>query len=385
MTQPITTIPEITTPEALTDFCASLHQTPWIAVDTEFLRVNTYYPKLCLIQIATPEGNVALIDPLAFDDLSALWALFKDPDLVKVFHSARQDLEVLALHGCLPTPIFDTQIAALFLGYGHLAGLARVVEAELNWPMTKDQTRTDWSQRPLQPDQLRYALEDVTSLAELYPRILAQLDPEQKQALEEDFALLLDPSLYQSAPEKAGYRLKALSKLGAKNQAIALKLADWRERYAIEHDRPRRWVLGDDTLIAIAKRPPKTVQALYKVPQIKPSSVREFGDSWIALIDEVFQAPDTWPVKAPKPPPALPQEEVALTLALAWRDQVTQAYGLNTGNWVGKAELLTLLRDPTPPTLLGWRRLLLEVPLRRFFDQKSTFKWTDKGLQETLS
>ncbi|KUJ72970.1 ribonuclease D [Thiomicrospira sp. WB1] len=375
MTQPL-----ITTQAALTDFCSALTSLSWIAVDTEFLRVNTYYPKLCLIQIATPQGEVALIDPLTLHDLSPLWRIFTDPSIVKVFHSARQDMEVLVQQGCLPSPIFDTQVAAVFLGYGHLAGLARLMQEELDWTLSKDQTRTDWSQRPLQADQLRYAQEDVTSLTQLYPHVLAKLSTAQQQALNEDFEQLQDPSLYQVTPDEAGHRLKALNRLSPKSQAIALSLAAWRETYAIEHDRPRRWVLSDDTLVAIAKRPPKTVKALYKVPNIKASSVREFGETWIELIDRVFQSPKTWPEKAPKPPPVTDREQIALNLMLAFRDQVTQTYGINTGNWVGKTELLAILRHEESATLKGWRRLLLEAPLRDFFAQKADLRWCEDEL-----
>jgi len=353
--------------DTLHAFCQSIQSSPWLAIDTEFVRTDTYFPILSLIQIQNASGIAAIIDPIAIDDLSSLWAVLQDPNIVKVFHSARQDLEVLyQVSGQLPVNIFDTQIACVFLGHGDLAGLARVVAAELNITLEKSQTRTDWQQRPLSAEQLAYAIDDVRTLAPLYEKCLSRLTPEQLDALQQDFAALLEVRLYELAPQNAGEKIKTAKKLPRKNRAIAFQLAEWRERHAIEHNRPKRWILSDDVLVAIAKRPPANVEALYKVPHIKVSSIKTYGETWISLIDEVFSTPELWPILPPPDTPPSLQETVFLEIGFAWANQVALDYHINPHNVIQKADLLALIRQ-SDRVLIGWRHLLIETPLRAFF------------------
>ncbi|WP_024851642.1 ribonuclease D [Hydrogenovibrio kuenenii] len=366
----------ITQPDDLSLFCASLsNQTEWIAIDTEFVRTDTYYPELSLIQVQSDSGIAAIIDPISINDLEPLWTILDNPKILKVFHSARQDLEVLyQVAGRLPQSIFDTQIAAVFLGYGDLVGLAKAVEYELDVQLPKDQTRTNWSQRPLSDEQLAYAFDDVRYLAPLYEKIRERLSQEQLQALEDDFSALLNVNLYHILPEKAGDKLKAAKHLKTKNLAICYALAEWRELYAQHNNKPKRWVLSDDSLIAIAKRPPKTVQALYKVPNIKASSVKTYGEEWITIIDEIFASPDTWPESPQKAQPPSPQEEVLLSLALALCQQVALDYNIQLPNLASKAQLLEQIRSPEKQHFIGWRHLLIEVPLQKIFNTESCLK-----------
>ncbi|MGC9386246.1 MAG: ribonuclease D [Hydrogenovibrio sp.] len=362
----------IDTQPTLETFCRRIESERWLAIDTEFVRTDTYFPQLCLIQIQSEGGQAAIIDPLTLSDLSPLWRLLAAPNCIKVFHSARQDLEVLyQLSGALPSPIFDTQIAGVFLGYGDLAGLAKVVKGELGRVLEKDQTRTDWSRRPLSDQQLTYAIDDVRTLAPIYERFLARLTDAEQKALEEDFEALLSESLYRPSPETAGDKLKMAGKLARKNKAIAYRLAEWRELYAINHNKPKRWVLSDDALIDIAKRPPQTPQALYKVPNIKASSVKNFGDEWIALIDEVFAHPEHWPETEPKEPPPSAQEDILLNIAFALLQQTALDYGINPNNIANRTQLLQLIRQPDSG-LSGWRHLLLGQPLCRFLQGQSS-------------
>jgi ribonuclease D len=364
----------------LVQFCQSIESSPWLAIDTEFVRTDTYFPILSLIQTQNPEGISAIIDPIAIDDLSPLWALLQNPHIVKVFHSARQDLEVLyQVSGHLPVNIFDTQIACLFLGHGDLAGLGRVVAAELNIKLEKDQTRTDWQQRPLTEQQLAYAIDDVRTLAPLYEKCLSQLTPEQLDALQQDFDALLDIRLYELSPEAAGAKIKATHKLSRKNRAIAYRLAEWRERHAIEHNQPKRWVLSDDVLVAIAKRPPDSVEALYKVPHIKPASIKRYGETWIKEIDDVFAHPDLWPTPPPPVTPPTPQEAILLDVGFAWANQMALIYHINPHNVINRTDLLAIIRQPGP-VLLGWRHLLIEKPLRDFLDGKTALSYDNHQL-----
>lgn len=371
----------IETQSELDAFCQSIKGQPWMAIDTEFVRTDTYFPILCLIQIQSSEGQQALIDPLAIEEMDSLWDLLRSPDMLKVFHSARQDMEVLYYAmGDLPQAIVDTQIACVFLHHGDLAGLARVVKAELDVELEKDQTRTNWQQRPLTDKQLQYALDDVRYLAPLYQQLLQHVTQPQWQALQQDFDALIDESLYRTLPEEAGLRLKAAKNLGRKNQAIAYRLAAWREVFAIEENKPRRWVLSDDALISIAKRPPKTVDALYKVPNIKASSVKQYGEEWIDEVDYVFAHPEEWPEKTTKPDPVSAQEDVLITLGFAVLQQTALDFGINANNLASKNDLMCMLRQDTP-CLIGWRHLLLEQPLRALWNQQHQLRVQQGQLQ----
>lgn len=371
--------------ESLAQFCQSIDSSEWLAIDTEFVRKDTYFPILSLIQVQNPKGTAAIIDPIAIEDLSSLWSILQNHNIVKVFHSARQDLEVLyQVSGQLPVNIFDTQLACLFLGHGDLAGLARVVEAELEIKLEKDQTRTDWQQRPLSEQQLAYAIDDVRTLAPLYEKCLAKLSDEQLTALQQDFSALLDIRLYALSPEAAGKKIKASQKLSRKNQAIAYRLAAWRERHAIEHNQPKRWVLSDDVLVSIAKRPPESVDALYKVPHIKPASIKRYGEAWIQLIDEVFAHPESWPTQPTKIAPPTAQEAILLDISFAWVNQTALNYRINPHNIVNKDDLLAIIRTPEP-ILVGWRKLLIETPLRAFLTGQTALRYENQQLiQKTV-
>ncbi|MBO1924225.1 ribonuclease D [Thiomicrorhabdus sp. 6S3-12] len=360
----------------------------WLAIDTEFVRVDTYYPQLSLVQIATQERDFYLIDPLAietsYQDASANQAsalrplvdLLQNERICKVFHSARQDIEVLyQLENRMPENLFDTQIAAIFLGHGDLAGFARVIEAELKIKLPKSQTRTNWHARPLSEEQIEYALDDVDYLASLYQKCLQTLSADELHAVTEDCQQLLQPQLYDLEPKQAWLKLKGLKRFNPKQLAIVQALAQWREEFAIKHNQPKKWTLSDEVLLQIAKRPPKTVQALYKVPNIKTSSVREFGENWIALIDRVFeQHPENYPTlpKADKHPS--PQEEILLALTQSVCQQISLQYKVQLSNLTNKEELLALIRNPHHSPWSGWRHLLIGIPLQKLLEGRSVLK-----------
>lgn len=351
-------------------FCEHLQTCPWIALDTEFVRTDTYFSILSLIQVQTHDGQAAIIDPIAIEDLTALWSIITHPNICKVFHSARQDIEVLyQVSGQMPVSIYDTQIACLFLHHGDLAGLARVVKAELNVTLEKDQTRTNWQQRPLTEKQLEYAINDVRYLAPLYEKLQAELTDAQQAALKEDFQALLNEDLYKIDIKAAGKKIKAAKKLPRKNKAVAYKLAEWREQFAIDHNKPKRWVMSDEVLVSIAKRPPKTPEALYKVPHIKASSVKNYGAEWVALIDEVFESPDSWPNPITPSAPPSPQEEVLISIGFAFIQQIAIDYNVNPNNIANKTDLLKTIQSDLF-RLTGWRALLLGKPFTRFLENQ---------------
>ncbi|HLK24396.1 MAG TPA: ribonuclease D, partial [Caulobacteraceae bacterium] len=233
----------ITTTAALEAFCARVEAHPFVAVDTEFMRETTYWPKLCLVQVASPEEG-AVIDPLAAGiDLRALLAVMANPRVEKVFHAARQDVEIFANLGVLPKPLFDTQIAAMAAGYGEQVSYDALVRQMLKLGVDKSSRFTDWARRPLSQAQLEYALADVTHLAELYPTLRARLEAEGRLAwVAEEMEALTDPATYDPDPENAWRRLKP-RRFTPKYLAVMRGVAAWRERTAQTRDQPRGRIL----------------------------------------------------------------------------------------------------------------------------------------------
>jgi len=252
----------ITDTAALTAFCRSLREETFIAVDTEFLRESTYWPKLCLVQVAGHE-EAAAIDTLAPNlDLDPLLELLADQGVLKVFHAARQDLEIFYyLMGCLPTPLFDTQVAAMVCGFGDSIAYDKLVMALTGEQIDKASRFTNWAERPLSNEQLAYALSDVTYLRDVYTGLQRRLEETGRTHwLEDEMAILADPASYQTDPEQAYLRIKSRT---AKPRFLAVlqKVAAWREREAQNRNQPRNWVLRDDALLNIAAQSPTTPQA----------------------------------------------------------------------------------------------------------------------------
>ena len=256
----------VETNEALAAFVAELASAPYLALDTEFLRDQTYYPKLCLIQVAAP-GIEGIIDPLAPGmDLAPFYDLIRRPDIVKVLHASRQDIEIFFLQGgVLPHPLFDTQIAAMVCGFGDAASYQTLARKIAHVEIDKSARFTDWSHRPLSKRQLEYALADVTHLCVIYEWMKARLEKTGRAAwVAEEVAALQDPSLYRLDPELAWKRLKPRT-ANKRFLAVLASLAAWREREAQARDIPRGRVLKDEALTEIAAHPPETPEALERV------------------------------------------------------------------------------------------------------------------------
>ena len=366
----------------------------WIAIDTEFVRVDTYFPELSLVQIQDCLGNTALIDPIAISEnatsdkpLHSLSTLLADTGTTKVFHSARQDIEVLYLiENIMPQNIFDTQIAAIFRKHGELAGFARVIQAELNVELDKSQTRTNWHARPLSEQQINYALDDVRYLAPLYETYLELLSPSELKAVKQDCDQMLDESIYKPNPTLAGQKIKNVKNLRSKGLAIVNTLAQWRENYAITNNQPKKWVMSDEVIVSIAKRPPKTEQALYKVPNIKASSVKEFGEAWIELIDAVFASDSSeFPTPKAKPKKISVEEETIMHFLSSYIQQVALEYGLVSNHIISKNQLLEWLRNPSITPLIGWRAVLVGEDIKDLMSGKAELKIHNRQIQLTQS
>jgi len=256
----------VETNEALKAFIEELAEAPYLALDTEFLRDQTYYPKLCLLQVAAP-GVEGIIDPLAPGmDLAPFYELIRRPDIVKVLHASRQDIEIFFLQGgVLPHPLFDTQIAAMVCGFGDAASYETLARKIAHVEIDKSARFTDWSHRPLSKRQLEYALADVTHLRVIYEWMKARLDKTGRLSwVAEEVASLQDPSLYKLDPELAWKRLKPRT-TNKRFLAVLAALAAWREREAQARDIPRGRVLKDEALTEIAAHPPETPEGLERI------------------------------------------------------------------------------------------------------------------------
>ena len=298
----------LTRSEDIAAFCARAAADPFITVDTEFLRETTYWPKLCLIQIGRREEAVA-IDPLVETiDLTPVWDLLRNRSVLKVFHACKQDMELfLKVMDDLPAPIFDTQIAAMMLGLGEQVGYDNLIQRVLGRQVDKAAQFSDWSLRPLEPQQIAYALGDVTHLYEAYESLKAQLEKTGRlDWVEEEMHPFTQQSLYRIDPETAWERLKIRSR--SKPVLAALKcLAHWREAFAQKRDLPRNRVLRDDTLIDLALRRPDSPAAMIKLRGIAENIAKgQTGAAILKALKEAKKLPDSQIPQAPPKPETAP-------------------------------------------------------------------------------
>lgn len=351
----------IETPEQLDQLCARLRGSPWFALDTEFVREKTYYPQFCLLQISNGE-LAASIDPLALEGLEPLLDILFDPTITKVFHAGRQDLEIFhLLWGRLPTPLFDTQLAATLLGLGDQISYGNLVKKVLEVELEKGQARTDWSRRPLRQVQLRYALDDVVYLGPLYLRLAGKLSELGREHwLDEDFAQLADPATYLTDPARAWQGVKGRQHLKGGQYAVLQALAAWREMEAVRADRPKRWILKDEVMIDLARRQPTHKGQLEQIRGLEPGFIKKRGDQLLQRIEQGRQLPrEQWP-REKAPPPRLTPNQEALTDLLQCSLRLLAREGRITHTALAsRRDLERLAAGERDLSLLrGWRRAL---------------------------
>ena len=253
----------ITTTEALAAVCKRAARHPFVTVDTEFLRETTFWPKLCVAQMATIDEAV-VVDTLAEGiDLAPLFELMANEQVTKVFHAARQDVEIVwNLAKLIPAPLFDTQVAAMVLGHGDSISYDQLVQRITGDHIDKSSRFTDWARRPLMPAQLTYAISDVTHLVPIYEKLKADLEARGRaEWVQEEMKILTSPATYRQLPEEAWHRLKNRARK-PKELAVLMELTAWREREAQSRDVPRQRVLKDDAIAELARTQPKTAEAL---------------------------------------------------------------------------------------------------------------------------
>jgi ribonuclease D len=288
----------ITSTSELADACQRFARHPFVAVDTEFLRETTFWPILCVVQVASDDEALA-IDALAPDiDLKPLFGLMADPNVVKVFHAARQDVEIFwKLAGLVPAPMFDTQVAAMVCGYGDQVSYSELVQSVCKVALDKSSRFTDWARRPLAKAQIDYAIGDVTYLRDVYRALLAQLDQSGRRAwLEDEMKVLTSAATYEQHPEHAWERFKTRARK-PRDLAVLMDLAAWRENEAQTRDVPRARVLKDDVLIEVALAAPRTREALGNLRAFPRGMERsKSGDEILAAVERgLARDPHTLP------------------------------------------------------------------------------------------
>jgi ribonuclease D len=347
--------PIITTQDDLTVLATHLAAAPAFAVDTEFLRERTYRAELCLIQVATSD-TAACIDPLLLPELAALAQALTLGSAVKVMHACRQDLEVLYPVAGLVGPVFDTQIAAALTGAPAQVGYADLVRRLLGCDLAKAHTRTDWSVRPLSPEQIEYALDDVRYLLPLKAHLEGQIERLGRTAwLEEELAAIASAGNFSVDPQAAWLRVKGLHGLDAARARLLRDLAAWRERRAIDRNRPRGWILEEAALREIVLRVPRTHAQLAGVADLPASTLKHCGEEILACVAAAA---------IPEPPPPLDprvRPDPARTALVRKLADLNQAIALELGV---SSEVLTTRRELEQladgrrdlPVLHGWRR-----------------------------
>ncbi|MBF8661589.1 MULTISPECIES: ribonuclease D [Pseudomonas putida group] len=347
---------------SLAEHCRDWRQLPFVAVDTEFMRVDTFYPKAGLIQIG--DGKCAfLIDPLLIANWQPLAELIEDRNVVKVLHACSEDLEVLLrLTGKLPQPLFDTQLAAGYLNLGFSMGYSRLVQEVLGIDLPKGETRSDWLQRPLSETQVSYAAEDAVHLAELFSALHARLSDDKYAWVLEDGAELVAQLRREVQPDSLYREVKLAWKLSPQQLAVLRALCAWREREARLRDVPRNRILKEHALWPIAKSQPTNLAALARIDDMHPRTLRQDGETLLQLIKHAASLPaEQWPEPLPEP---LPIEASGILKQLRAVGQAEgQRLGIAPELMLRKKTLEALLKSgypdgpyTLPDSLRGWRR-----------------------------
>jgi ribonuclease D len=335
-----------------------------VTVDTEFMRERTYWPQLCLVQLARPgedPDSAVIVDPLADGlDLAPLFALMANPGVVKVFHAARQDVEIFHhLGGLVPAPLFDTQVAAMVCGYGDQIGYETLVRKIAKADLDKSSRFTDWSRRPLSDKQLTYALGDVTHLRVIYEKLAAQLKRTGRGTwVAEEMAVLTDPATYVNTPEDAWKRIKTRSNSG-RFLAVVRALAAWREETAQSRNVPRNRVMKDDALLEVASSRPKTVDELSKLRLLQREGRK--GDAADAILAAIAAAEALPPEDRPDveaKPDSRPGSGALVELLKVLLKACSEETGVAQRLIASSADLDAIAREDAPDVaaLSGWRR-----------------------------
>lgn len=374
----------IDTDQQFVAFLERCKKSPYIAIDTEFLREKTYYPKLCLLQMGI-EGEIAIVDPFKIRNIAALADVLVDPHIVKIFHACSQDVEILYHEtGVVPSPIFDTQIAAAVLGKTQQASYSSLVSQYCDVNLPKKDSFTDWSRRPLTESQIHYAADDVKYLPQIYYEMLAQLKKKNRLSwLDETFADLSKKEKYEIDPRARYKKLKRVNQLNARQQAAAREFAAWREMQAQRLNIPRKWVVSDEQIVEACRREARTLDELYMVrgmkESLKTSDARKVLAALVAGLDcPQSELPDVRPKSKNES-----NVDVILDLMNALVRMRAREHEIAPQTLAPQAELLKLARGHYDESELmqGWRYTLVGRDLQTLLEGGFALQIHDGNLE----
>jgi ribonuclease D len=373
----------VATLEELKSLVEQLRKADAVGIDTEFLRERTYFARLCLVQLAS-DDVCAIVDPLAIEDLSPLCDLLRDPKVTKVLHAGSQDLEIFYRRcGCATAPVFDTQVAATVAGLPQQVGYGALVHEVLGVKLDKGDSYTDWARRPLSDTQFEYAMNDVRYLPEIYRRLSEKLQSTGRlEWLASDFARLESADTYEVAPEEQWRRVKRISSLNRRQLGVARSVAAWRELEAMRRDVPKRWVLGDESVVEVARRAPGDAKALASIRGVSEKIGRA---ATLGLLEAVAEGlavhDDDLPVLERRRRPAADVDgAVDLMIALARKRARERGVALPLLASRDELERLAAGERTTSPLLDGWRREMIGEELVALLDGRVTLSLIDGEL-----
>ena len=349
--------------QALLKLCEKLAKRSWLALDTEFMRESTYYAELCLIQISS-DDTLSCIDPLALDNIDPLLDVLYEQNILKVFHAGRQDLELFYdIRKSVPAPVFDTQLAAAFLGYADQIGYADLVENMLNIKLDKSYTRTNWSKRPLSEGQILYALDDARYLYPLYQLLVERLQQSGRlDWVTQETMRLLDNNTYANDPQRAYLRIKQTGKLSTGALSVLKGLAAWREQVAQQRNRPRNWIVQNKALIDISINRPDSLQQLSTLQTMNKKTIERWGQSILELVHNSNNIPDN-NIKINTP---LNKNQVKICKSIQkFINEKSEKLQIQPGILATKKDIKAYILNETGNTLTqGWRHQLLGEALQ---------------------
>jgi ribonuclease D len=341
--------------------CAELAAHDRVALDTEFVRTNTYAPQIGLLQLAT-NGLAVCVDPLANLDMQYIWTLLFDRQRTSIVHSAKQDLELLWFsRGDIIHNLVDTQICAGLLGYPAQIGYAGLLKELLSIEIGKTETRTDWTRRPLTEQQLKYAAEDVVHLPELFGILSTRLQEQGRYAWAvEDSLALCDVSLYQPVPDDAWQKIKSIPFLPPAQQARAVRLASWRESRAVEANKPRQWIISDAAILQLASSSPANIRELEKIADLPPALARKYGSGLLEILNAADNAFADDNTRFTQQAVDISREKVLSKRLLERVAAIAKALGIVPEILASRRDINALLRNPaTSRVTQGWRRVII--------------------------
>lgn len=357
---------------------------PYMAIDTEFLREKTYYARLCLIQVAI-EGEVAIIDPFAIKDITLLNDALTSSDVVKIFHASSQDIEILYHEtGVVPRPVFDTQVAAALLGKSQQASYSSLVSSYCSVNLPKKDSFTDWSQRPLKDSQIRYAADDVVYLPQIYYDMVEVLNEKNRlHWLDEAFEEISSPEKYEIKPEERYRKLRRVNQLNARQMAAAREFAAWRELKAQKINVPRKWIVSDEQIVEACRREARTIDELFMVRGMRESLRAEDARQAVACIKKGLSCPKEQLPQVHEKPKNEHNVDIVVDLMNAVVHLRARENHIAPQTLAPQAELMKLARghDDECELLKGWRYKVIGKELKELLKGKFSLRIADGNLE----